>query len=135
MGATMERKRIDWAQWERRAAGMSDAELERELAGLLEGLEAADARDRELGTDDGGYYRDVASVIRGERKLRTMNPDRQWIADGARLIGALLAYSEEMRKIGRGFGAYGFEHSPESIQAALERIAQADNGSILEGMR
>ena len=57
---------IDWKLFSDRAAGMTDDALNGAIADCLATLDASDAMDRELGTDQGGKYRDEISVYRRE---------------------------------------------------------------------
>jgi hypothetical protein len=63
-------KRIDWTAKAEQAEGMTVEELNGALHDILATLPNADAMDRAHGTDDGGYYRDEASVLRKELKAR-----------------------------------------------------------------
>jgi hypothetical protein len=64
------KKQINWSETEERAKEMSGSELHWALVDILKTLPYADTMDRELGTDDGGYYRDEASVYRAELARR-----------------------------------------------------------------
>jgi hypothetical protein len=66
----MTTKSLDWARVEEIAKGMSVDQLEFSLRDIRETLRHADALDRELGGDRGGYYRDEASVYRRELDKR-----------------------------------------------------------------
>ena len=61
---------IDWRATEEKAARMSPDELWGAIADINKTLPFADALDRENGTDDGGYYRDEASVYHREIAAR-----------------------------------------------------------------
>jgi hypothetical protein len=63
-------KQIDWKHVEALAAGMSVEALHYALIDIQATLPHADALDRELGGDRGGYYRDEASIYRRELKKR-----------------------------------------------------------------
>jgi aminoglycoside phosphotransferase (APT) family kinase protein len=63
-------KTIDWNATEERASMMSDTALHYALIDILKTLPHADAMDRETGGNDGGYYRDEASVYHAELKRR-----------------------------------------------------------------
>ena len=64
-------KRINWNDAANKAAAMTDSQLAYALIDIQKTLPSADAMDREFGSDDGGYYRDEASVIRAEQRNRT----------------------------------------------------------------
>ena len=57
---------LDWTAVEARARSMSRAQLEGALADILAGLPTWDANDRATGANQGGFYRDEASVLRAE---------------------------------------------------------------------
>jgi hypothetical protein len=63
-------KRIDWAQAEAAAKMMSPTQLWGAILDANRAAKAGDELDRELGTDDGGYYRDQISVYRQELDAR-----------------------------------------------------------------
>ena len=69
-------KRIDWNEEARIAALRTDSELHYALIDIQKTLPNMDAMDRELGTDNGGFYRDQASVIHAEQKTRRNSPAR-----------------------------------------------------------
>jgi hypothetical protein len=70
-----ERGAIDWARTEEHATHLSADQLFGALDDIHKTLPKADALDRINGTDNGGYYRDVASVYHREiakrREMRT----------------------------------------------------------------
>ena len=57
---------IDWQATENKAARMSPDELWGAIADISRTLPTADDLDRTNGTDNGGYYRDEASVYHRE---------------------------------------------------------------------
>jgi len=63
-------KRIDWNATADKAAKMTDDQLHYALIDIQKTLPSADAMDREFGTDNGGYYRDEATVLRAEQRNR-----------------------------------------------------------------
>jgi len=67
----MTTKRIDWNATADKAAAMTDTQIHYALIDIQKTLPSADAMDREFGTDNGGYYRDEASVLRAELRNRT----------------------------------------------------------------
>lgn len=64
------RRTVDWPAKQEQAEAMTDAELRGARASIIEALPAADALDREFGSDNGGYYRDEASVYAQEQRRR-----------------------------------------------------------------
>tara|TARA_S200002703_G_scaffold129359_2_gene116384 strand:- start:26 stop:280 length:255 start_codon:yes stop_codon:yes gene_type:complete len=61
---------IDWTATANRASEMTDTELWGAIADINRTLPHADALDRENNTDNGGYYRDEASVYHRELTFR-----------------------------------------------------------------
>jgi len=70
-------KRLNFSDYERQVAQMSDTEISHHLQDILDTLKHADAMDRANNTDDGGYYRDQASVLRKEQNARRSGKKRQ----------------------------------------------------------
>lgn len=64
------KRRLDFTAEAEKAERMTDHELHYALLDIQKTLPYADARDRALGTDDGGFYRDQASVYRAEQNRR-----------------------------------------------------------------
>lgn len=71
----MEVDMIKWTDVERKAKRLTDIGLAGTILGIQDALEAADALDRETGTDRGGEYRDEISVYRSEQRRRCAAPD------------------------------------------------------------
>ena len=61
---------INWAELERRAAAMTTEQLHAAIAAIRETLAHADELDRATGSDNGGRYRDEASVYHRELRRR-----------------------------------------------------------------
>jgi hypothetical protein len=61
---------IDWEATATRARGMMFRELWGAILDIRKTLPYADANDRVSGKDDGGYYRDCASVYHAEVRWR-----------------------------------------------------------------
>lgn len=70
-------KHLNFADYERQVSQMSDAQIAGALQDILDTLKHADAMDRANNTDDGGYYRDQASVLRKEQQARKSGKKRQ----------------------------------------------------------
>jgi len=62
---------IDWNATAEKAKNMTSAQLHGALLDIAKTLPSADAMDRENGTDNGGYYRDEASIYRAEQTRRS----------------------------------------------------------------
>ena len=60
----------DWKALEAKAENMTDAQLWGAIQDIRKTLDAADAMDRATGSDQGGRYRDEASVLHQELKFR-----------------------------------------------------------------
>ena len=63
-------KRLDFTMQAEIAEGMTSWSLMLALKDIWETLPFADAMDREFNTDNGGYYRDEASVYHAELRRR-----------------------------------------------------------------
>ncbi len=61
---------IDWNAEARKAEGLTRSEIHYALLDILKTLPFADKLDRIDGGGRGGRYRDQASVLRRERRLR-----------------------------------------------------------------
>lgn len=83
-------KRLNFGDYEKQVSRMSDSEIDYALRDILATLKNADAMDREYGTDDGGYYRDQASVLRKEQAARRSGKKRATEAEDSEN-----SYSEE----------------------------------------
>jgi len=66
----MNGKQINWQEVEERASRMTFAQLYGALGDIRKTLPYADQMDRLNGTDNGGYYRDEASIYYQELKIR-----------------------------------------------------------------
>lgn len=66
----MSTKKLDWKATEEKASNMTVEALWHAIFDIQKTLPASDALDREYGTDQGGYYRDEASVYHRELAKR-----------------------------------------------------------------
>jgi hypothetical protein len=66
----MKYRTVNWDHEAELAAQKTLDQLHDALGELRRSYESADARDRELGTCDGGYYRDLASIVHKEIQRR-----------------------------------------------------------------
>ena len=74
---------IDWERTEAHARGLMFSELWSAILDIQATLRYADLNDRASGKDDGGYYRDVASVYHKEVKTRyKLHLDREKKSNG-----------------------------------------------------
>jgi hypothetical protein len=71
------RRSLNFDEYQQRAYRMTNQGLAGALDDIRATLPSADSMDREMNTDNGGYYRDQASVLVQEQKKRTENPKRE----------------------------------------------------------
>jgi len=70
------RRSLNFDEYRQRAYRMTPQALSGALDDIRATLPSADSMDREMNTDNGGYYRDQASVLVEEQKKRAANPKR-----------------------------------------------------------
>ena len=101
------RRVVDWNAKQYEAKRMTLAELHGALADIRKVLPLADARDRDTGNmnDEGGYYRDVSSVYRGEIAARRpgegprANPGGAWKFTGRGARGRRVTVTVEREPV------------------------------------